>query len=207
MSTGIDENYEHILRRENSLAKAVALEVVKPKPIAVWEVIVPILLIFNHFRLKAAREVFAQNLLFTKKLALDGAMRMARDAQTRQKALSSIMDHTASILASDTQGIYSEQIRQRQIEEIGLLIDHYARLLSAEGMDYPSLVRNAYRGKKNYASFLKELKAAEEEVFFAAKKTLGARTVPGMISSMEQAAQRLRMAEIEGIFSESSPGC
>lgn len=192
--------YESILSKEQALAKAVAITVIKSKPFTVWEVTIPIVFILSYMRLKSTREVFTQNFLFTKKLALEAALDMIKKGQPREEVMSLIEDKTNSILTSVKEGVYSEEIRQKQLKEIDLLIDHYCKLLEAEGKDYASLVINAYQRQKDYSTFLRQLKDAEKQVTNAARQTLGAKTDPEIVFRMEEATDRVRMAEAEKIF-------
>ena len=112
----MDKRYEALLYHERSWARAVSFAAMRPKPLTVWEVLIPIFIVFNHMRLKGAREVFAQNLLFTKKLALDAALAMTKNGQSKAHAISTVEEKTTALLASVKDGIYSEQIRQKQLE-------------------------------------------------------------------------------------------
>ena len=71
--TRLKKKYNIVLTRETNIARLIALKVIKPKPFTVWEVLIPILFIFGYMKSKEQREIFAQNLLFTKKLALSHA--------------------------------------------------------------------------------------------------------------------------------------
>lgn len=204
LPTVIDTRYELILSQERSLAKAVASEVIESNPITVWEIMMPFIFIYNILRFKRAREIFTLNFLFTKKLGLEAALEMIKKGQPRQDVIAKIEDKTNDILASDKKGVYSDKIRQNQLKEIELLIDHYLKLLEAEGKDYPSLIKNAYKTQGNYTNFLHQLKHAEKEVNRAALQTLGkTQTASEMVSAIEKAADRMRMAEADKIFSQS----
>lgn len=200
LSTALDEKYEAILSQEQSWARGVALAAMKPRPLTVWEVMIPIFIVFNYMRLKGAREVFAQNLLFTKELALDAALAMTRNGQSREDAMSSIKKKTQDLLASVKDGIYSEEIRHKQLREIDLLVDHYCRLLKAEGEDYASLVANSYWSHNDYKVFLEELSGAEKEVNFAAVQTLGSQADTEILSRIEKASDRIRTAAAQRTF-------
>lgn len=200
LSTVLDTKYESILAKERSLAKAVAIAVVKARPLTVWDVTIPIIFILNYMKHKEARELFIQNFLFTKTLALEAALNMIKKGHRREDVMSCIEDKTSKILASDKKGIYSEEICQRQMKEIDLLIDHYCKLFEAEGKDYTSLVINAYQGHKDYTNFLGQLKGAEKAVSLAAEQTLGTQANPEIVSRMEEATDRVRVAEAEKIF-------
>ncbi|MEF9426912.1 MAG: NF038143 family protein [Candidatus Mariimomonas ferrooxydans] len=200
MPTVLDTKYKSILTREQSLARAVAISVVKAKPITVWEVTIPIIFILSYMRRKSSREIFTQNFLFTKNLAMEAALEIIKKGQPREEVMSRIEDKTSSLLTSVKEGIYSEEIRQMQLKEIGLLIDHYCKLLKAEGKDCASLVINAYKSQKDYSTFLRQLKEAEKQVTHAARQTLGAQTDPEIVFRMEEATDRVRTAEAGKIF-------
>ncbi|MGD8226470.1 MAG: NF038143 family protein [Desulfobacteraceae bacterium] len=198
--TDLNAKYDTILSQERAWARGVALAAMKQRPITVWEVMIPIFILFNYMRLKGAREVFAQNLLYTKKLALKAAFAMVKNALNREDAMSPVREETQELLASVKDGIYSEKIRQKQLQEIDLLIDHYSRLLKAEGKDYASLLVSAYWSQKDYEAFLVRLKGAESEVNLAAVETLGTQADREMLSRIERASERIRQAGAQRIF-------
>jgi len=200
LPTILDTRYENILTQENTVAKAVARSVIGESPVAVWDVLIPIVFVFNVLKFKRAREIFTLNFLFTKKLALQGAFDMIKTGQSREDALAQIRNRTSEILASDKKGIYSIKIRQKQMREVELLLDHYSRLLNADGKDYVSMVKHAYRTRQNFAAFVKELEGIEKEVNRAASQTVKTASAPDIIIKMEEATARLRAAEAENIF-------
>ncbi|MFC1937531.1 NF038143 family protein [Chloroflexota bacterium] len=194
----LDTRFEAILAKERSLAKAVAGTVIGVNPVTAWDVVMPVLFMVNFLRYRKAREVFTLNFLFTKKLALEAAYDMIKKEKGKEEALATIEAKTDNLLMSDRKGIYSAKIRQRQMVEIELLLDHYCKLLEAEGKDYATLVKNAYQTRDNCKAFLERLKRAEKEVNRAARQTLGAGTE--MISQMEKAVESERMAGVEKVF-------
>jgi len=198
--TVLDTKYEKILSQERSLAKTVANGVIGQHPVGVWDVLIPIVFLFNFLNFKRARETFTLNFMFTKKLALEAAFNMIKKEINKEEAITQIKDKTSQILASDKKGIYSVKIRQKQMREIELLIDHYYRLFNAEGKDYPSMVKNAYGTRKDYTVFLKQLEQVEKEVNRAATQTLRTSSAPDIVSKMEEATDRMRAAEVERIF-------
>ena len=204
LPTVLDTKHESILAYERSLAKAVASAVIESRPLSVWEITIPILFVANFFRFKRSREVFTLNFLFTKKLALEAAYDMIKKCHGKDEAMSRIKEKTKTVLASDQKGIYSQKIRQRQLKEMELLIDHYRRLLEAEGKDYTSMMRNAYRTRENYDKFLGKLKGAEIEVNMAAKQTVKISTASNLVSKMEKAAEKIRLARAEKIFGSNN---
>jgi len=200
LPTILDTKHENILTQEKALAKRVASVVIGQNPVTAWDVLIPIFFVFNVLKFKRAREIFTLNFLFTKKLALQGAFDMVKKGQSREDALGQIRDRTSQILASDKEGIYSIKIRQKQMREMELLLDHYFRLLNADGKDYGSMVKHAYRTRQDFAAFVKELEGIEKEVNRAASQTVGTVSAPDIISKMEETAGRLRKAQVETIF-------
>jgi len=200
LPTILDTKYENILAQENAVAKAVARSVIGQNPVTAWDVLIPIVFIFNVLKFKRAREIFSLNFLFTKKLALQGAFDMIKTGQSREDALAQIRNRTSEILASDKKGIYSIKIRQKQMREVELLLDHYSRLLNADGKDYSSMVRNAYLTRNGYVAFAKQLEGIEKEVNRVASQTVKTASAPDIIIKMEETTARLRAAEAENIF-------
>jgi hypothetical protein len=200
LPTILDTKHENILAQEKALAKSVASVVIGQNPVTAWDVLIPIVFVFNVLKFKRAREIFTLNFLFTKKLALQGAFDMVKKGQSREDALGQIRDRTSQILASDKEGIYSIKIRQKQMREMELLLDHYFRLLNADGKDYGSMVKHAYRTRQDFAAFVKELEGIEKEVNRAASQTVGTASAPDIVLRMEETAGRLRKAQVETIF-------
>ena len=198
--SNLNVKYKKILSHERSWAISVARSVIKQRPISVWEVMIPILLVFLYAKSRTDKENFIQNLLFTKNLALEAAFDMIEKGLGKEKVISKIKDKTGDILASDTKGVYSQKIRLKQMKEIELLVGHYQRLLEAEGQDYDTMTKNAYQTLEKYTAFLDQLEQAEKEVYKAAQKTVKATTGSDLVSKMEKATERVRKARAEKIF-------
>jgi hypothetical protein len=196
----LKKKYDMILSRETAIARAVALATIKPRPFSVWEVLIPIIFIFGYMKSKETREVFAQNVLFTKKMALQAAFDMLKKGHTRETEMERIRSKTREMIASIPGGIYSAEIRQEQLKEIDLLIDHYGRLLNSEGDDYDSLVFNAYRTPQQLTDFFERLQKAEESVGRAAHNTLGGNADTPTLERMNATLRNTRLKITEKIF-------
>ena len=202
--TRLKKKYNIVLARETNIARLIALKVIKPKPFTVWEVLIPILFIFGYMKSKEQREIFAQNLLFTKKLALDAVYDLLKKDLSRQTVELQVKKKTDDLLAALPDNVYSEAIRQEQLKEVDLHMGHYIKLMQAEGTDYDTLVLDAYRTSTEYNDFLERLKGAEEKVAQAARQTLGANTDTAMAQRIKDATNSARMAEIDKIFGTNS---
>ncbi len=196
-----DAKYDTILTHETAWAYGTASALHAQRPITVWEVLIPIFLVFNFAKTRGDRQFLAQNLMFTKQLALDGAMDIVKRGTSREEAMEQARSKTDEILHSEHNGLYSEHIQRSQLREIELLVDHYCRLLRSNGTDYRSLVTTAYMERWEYDDFLDKLKNAEKEVSTAAMETLGSRGDPEFTARMERHAARLRKAAADRIFS------
>lgn len=201
MPTKLKKKFDVILARERQMAKSVAFQAIKPKPFSVWEVLIPVIFILSFMRSKEQREIFAQNLMFTKKMALEAAFEMLNKKRSKEAVLSRIASETQDLLASVADGVYSEAIRQKQLQEIDLLIDHYGKLMGGEGRDYVTLVANAYRTREDYAVFQDKLTSAERRVTQAARETLGDQTDDQLVARIDSASDRFRRQEVETIYS------
>ena len=200
MPAEIKKKFDAILAREKQMAKSIALKAMPSKPLSVWEVLIPVVFILGYMRSKADRDIFSQNMLFTKKMALEAALDMLKTKKSKAAALMQIELKTKELLCSLPDGIYSDDIRQEQLGEINLLIDHYALLLGAGGEDYASLVVSSYRTGKDYALFNDMLASAEKKVTEAARQTLGHQADNDMAAKIEKIIDDLRRKEVETIF-------
>jgi hypothetical protein len=198
------QKFKIIFERERSMAQGLALSLIRPKTLTVWEIMLPIIFILNFMKLKQSREIFVQNQMFTKKMALDAALDIKKKNASKETVMAQIQAKTKEMVSSVPGGIYSDDIRRQQLKEIDLLVDHYTRLLNAEGQDYPSLVTDAYQTAADYSSFLEALKSAENEVMGAARRTLGDQTDVATAAKIESITASMRAAEVNNIFSSES---
>jgi hypothetical protein len=196
----LKKKYDIILSHETAIARSVALATLKPKPFSVWEVLIPIIFIFGYMKSKETREVFAQNVLFTKKMALQAAFDMSKKGRTRETEMERVRSKTSDMIASIPGGIYSDEIRKEQLKEIDLLVDHYCLLLNSTGDDYNSLVFNAYQTPEGLANFYEQLQKAEEGVGRAARNTLGDSADTPTLERMNTALRSSRIKQTEKIF-------
>lgn len=182
------------------MARTLAVSLIKPKPLTVWEIMIPVIFILNYVKLKHSRELFVQNQMFTKKMALDAALDMKKKDLPKETALAQIDARTQELVTTVPDGIYSEDIRKQQLVEIDALIDHYSLLLNAPGTDYAALVTHAYRSAADYSSFLEALQSAEKAVISAAHRTLGAQADTQTAAKIESMTESMRSAELNNLY-------
>ena len=201
MLSELRKKFNAIYNYERHIGSSVALRVIKSKPIGVWEFLIPVVFILHFMRNKQNREVFIQNYLFTKQHALEAAHKMLKKGISREEAFSRVRDQTRALLtAPETQGIYSDNIRQQQLKEIDFLFDHYLKLLGAEGRSYDALIRAAYASRQAYLEFHEQLKSVEKNVSDAARQTLGPKADDNALLRIEKTTEEIRQNQIEKIF-------
>jgi methyl-accepting chemotaxis protein len=201
LPTVLDTKINNIYKEERDVAVAISSEVTGILVFGVWDFMLPPLFIINVLKHHRTKEAFALNFLFTKKLALEAARAMCCSGQTREESLAQVDRETAALLRSDQKGIYSERIRQKQAQEISLLIDHYLILINTEDKTYRDMVRAAYRDRDAYNTFIHRLTMAEKEVNRAALQTVGNNNAArDFASSMEEAVSRIRANDTKNTF-------
>ena len=198
------KKYKIISEKERSMAQGLAASLIRPKQLTVWEIMIPVIFILNYVKLKHSREIFIQNQLFTKKMALDAALDMKKKELSKTAVMGEIQAKTKELLTSVPGGIYSDDIRQQQLKEMDLLIDHYCKLLNADGRDYAALVTSAYPSATEYHSFFDQPKMAETEVMGAAQRTLGNQTDLATAEKIESITETIRASEVNKIFPSNS---
>jgi len=197
----LDTKLKNILAEERDVAKAVASEVTGTFALGVWDFMLPPLFAINLLKHQRTKEAFTLNYLFTKKLALEAARNILQHGLTKNDSLSQVERQTAAILSSDRKGIYSEKVRLKQIQEIGLLIDHYQKLLVSEGKTYSDMVKAAYKDREVFKTFLYRLTSAEKEVNRAALQIVGKNVeAKDFVARMEEAVAYIRDRDLDNIF-------
>lgn len=200
MQQDLKTKYQSILDHEEARARRISYTVNKSKPISVWEVMVPFIFIASYMKMKQVREIFAKNLIFTRKLGLDGAFEMRKSGKKREQVMASVAEKTQKLLTDDTLGIYSDSIRQAQHDEVAFLLDHYGKLLDAEGSDYASLVKHAYKSREALVCFQQRLKQSKERVNEEVLQSLGDKADKALLDRIETALEKERTTELDRIF-------
>ena len=196
----LKDRYDAILAREGRHASAVSFPVFPEPQVSVWEVVVLPLLVINYMRRKGLREQFRESYLYTKRIALARALDLAREHATPEEAWAKVEETTKQVQAETPDPLYPEPYRQAQLKEIRLLMDHYGRLLQAEGDDYDDLVRSAYPDRTEYESFSEELMEMECAVTQIALDNLEHAADSTLPERLHDACDEVRAREAERIY-------
>ena len=197
----MEKKHHIILEAEESFARAVALGVHVKRPLSAWHFILPGMFIFDFLRRSSETRRYSDLFLFPRKLALDGALDILNGGD-RKKILSQIEDNMKQWLAS--LNLYSEKLHRKHMEEISLLVEHYSKLLHAEGNNYPGLVKYAYPARESYEAYLHRLSAAEQEVDHVIAEIRGeTKEIMERLRVEQIQVMELRTKEVNQIFSRT----
>lgn len=166
----MESKYDKILSAEESFAREVALGVHVTKSLTVWHYLIPGMFIIDFLRRGSEIKRYSYHFMFPRKLALDVAQAMTQGEEKSQRLLQADQEVKTWL---NSLILYSEDLHLSQMAVVNLLVDHYVRLLKAEGESYYGLIENAYISRENYEVFLSSLALAEEDVDQSIIKTLG----------------------------------
>jgi hypothetical protein len=199
--TNYKKNKALILDGEESFARAVALGVIVKRPLSPWHFLLPGMFLFDFLRRSSETRRYSDLFLFPRKLALNGALEIL-NGEDRKEILSQIEDGMKHWLVS--LNLYSERLHRKQMDVIDLLVDHYSKLLDAEGNDYPGLIKGAYPARESYEAYLHRLSAAEQEVDHAIAEIRGeTREIMERLRVEQVQVTELRTKEVHRIFSRT----
>ena len=132
-----------------------------------WRTIAFPFFIYDYIRYIKRLSVLRKNLFFTKQLALEAAQNIYQGKE-RAWQIRQIEIKTREILDKEKKGFYTEKIRNKQLNEITFLIDHYLDLLGTNQTSCRDAIKAIYSSKGSYLAFLNKLQKTEEEVIQAA---------------------------------------
>jgi 23S rRNA G2069 N7-methylase RlmK/C1962 C5-methylase RlmI len=156
-----DKKKALVLDGEVSFARAAALGVIVKRPLSAWHFLLPGMFLFDFLRRNSETKRYSEVFLFPRKLALNGALEIIK-GEDRKNILSRAEEKMRAWLISLK--LDSDRLLQGHMEEIHLLIDHYSKLLRAEGNNYTSLIKGAYKTREQYETYLQQLTTKEQEV-------------------------------------------
>jgi hypothetical protein len=194
-----NKNKALILDGEESFARAVALGIIVKRPPSAWHFLLPGMFLFDFLRRSSETRRYSDLFLFPRKLALGGALDIL-NGEDRKEILSQIEDEIKQWLVS--LNLCSERLQRKHMDVIDLLVDHYSRLLHAEGDNYPGLIKEAYQARESYETYLQRLSAAEQEVDQAIAEIRGQEIVERLRMEQVQVTE-LRTKEVNRIFSRT----
>lgn len=188
-----------IVFAEENFARAVALGVMVKRPLTAWHILIPGMFIFDFLRRSSEIKRYSTLFMFPRKIALDVALDITRGEDRKNRVLRAEGEISEWLTSLK---LYSGRLHQGHIDEITLLIDHYSKLLNAEGANYHALVKNAYKNKGKYQVFLNQLASVEKEVDQAiAEIRCENHEIWKRLQAEQTQVEELRKKEIDKAFS------
>lgn len=192
------EKYNLILKREENFARLVALGLWIKRPLSPWHYLLPGMFIFDYLRRSVMVKNYSAAFLFPRQLALELSLKALAGTEIRQLMLEAGERIRAWL---DTHKLYSAEIKDRHMEQISILMEHYIKLLQAEGNEYNLLVKRTYGNKINYENFIEKLRAAENYVDLAIANYLGnTEEIRKRLEAEREQVAELRKREMQKIF-------
>ncbi len=189
---------ERILWAEEQFAREVTLGVVIQKPLSVFNYLIPGMFIINYLRRGSAIRQYTKHYLFPRKLAMNASRDLLK-GEERALLDSQIAAEIENWLKA--LNLYSEDLAQAQKVVVDLLIEHFRKLLEAEGVNYYDLIENTYKTRNDYMSYIDKLSSAEKEIDQAIIKKVGpSRKLKEKLRAEEQQVDMRRKKILEEIF-------
>lgn len=160
MSLNLKEKYHTILAHEEQFAYRLAKDVVKKPEVSVWMILLPVLFVHHMMQLsqyKAGVQTFAQNILGTKRKALDKAF---EEAESGKSVPYGMEEYFPQVSLTTTE---EKTLAEKQIKMIRIMEEHYLALLHQPGQNLEDLVRGVYDSSGSYRYYLNKLTDAENE--------------------------------------------
>jgi len=197
---GVAWKYATIRSADVKFTREVALAVYGKRSVPVWYFYVPFMFLLEAIRKGSFIRTFLQASTLPQELAINAALELNRgeDKVTLLLRIEEPIRKWLSDLGIDTPGLF-----QKQMEEIGLQLEHYSRLLKADGDTYHALVKGAYTNREQYEVFLSQLHSVGRDACREVVAILGDnKELAKRVQLTQQQSEKLREQEASGIFSQ-----
>jgi hypothetical protein len=155
------DRYDIITHAEEQFAREVCLGVVYLRPLSVWHYLIPGMFIIDFLRRGSIIRKYTETFMFPRKLALEGARSLSA-GETRAVIDSHLEGEIKNWLTAHR--LDHQDLVKAQKETVDLLMNHYLKLLQAEGESYYDLIEHAYSSRENFEAHLQQIAAAENNV-------------------------------------------
>ena len=183
---------------EQQFAREVSLGVIYLRPRSVWHYMIPGMFLLDFLRRGSTTRKYTETFMFPRKLALQTARNLPV-GHAKASVATSLETEIRNWLT--TLKLDSQDLVKAQKETVDLLIDHYVRLLQAEGESYYDLIQNAYSTRETFEAHLHQLTAAENEVDQAILARVGDNpAVKEKLQLEARQVQKRRQKILEDIF-------
>ena len=164
------DKYEMIIAFERQFAREVTLGVIVQRPPSVWHYLLPGMFIVDFLQRTSAISRYTKYFMFPRQLSIDAARHLLQgyDESAENSRIAAEIEKWLNSLH-----LYSIRLASAQQHAIDVMIDHYTKLLSAEGGSYLELIENAYGSREAYEAHVRELASSEAEIDQAIIEKMG----------------------------------
>lgn len=155
------DKYDIIIAAEQQFAREVTLGVIYLRPPSGWQYLIPGMFIFDFLRRGSTIRKYTETFMFPRNLALEGARSLSA-GETRATIDQHLEGEIKNWLIAHQ--LDSRDLVLAQKETVDLLLDHYVKLLQAEGQTYYDLIQHAYSSRENFDAHLQQIAVAENKV-------------------------------------------
>lgn len=192
--------YDLILAAEEGFARQVALGVIVTTPQSAFHYLIPFMFIFDFLRRTATIRHYTRHFMVPRRLAIAAAYDIF-NGESRTTRVSEIEPEIGTWL--NGLKLFSSTVREKQMGVIHLLVEHYLKLLQADGDTYSALIRNSYDNRQNYEAHSRRLAASGEELDRAIIEELGEdEKLRGKMEAEQRQIERLSEKSMDQIFQE-----
>ena len=155
------DKYEMIIAFERQFAREVTLGVIVQRPLSVWHYLLPGMFIIDFLRRTSAISRYTKYFMFPRQLSVDAARHLLQgyDESAEKSRIAAEIEKWLNSLH-----LYSTRLAKAQQYAIDVLIDHYTKLLSAEGGSHLELIEDAYGSREAYEAYVLRLTSAETDI-------------------------------------------
>ena len=192
------DKYNIIVNAEEQFAREVTLGVIVTRPLTAWHYIIPGMFIIDFLRRGSAIRQYTKHFMFPRKLALDAATGKMK-GEDEAFVISRMEDEIRIWLES--LNLSSSDLVQAHVKLVKILVEHYLKLLNAEGDSFYLLIENAYQNSDKFRQFIELITPAENEVDRQVINQLGGneRVQEKILAEQQQIAKR-RQKIMEEVF-------
>lgn len=161
-SKELSRKYWIIHEEENQFARTLAIYIRSKMPQPKWHLLIPFKFLYEFLSTRRLGDDLFRNAMFFKIMALKSAYRLYMDenAQSLRQEFSDKLQEKLETLNLNT-----SKAHEIYLELIDLFVDHYHRLMSAQGKTYKELLKNGYNGDASeYEAFLDRVGQLEEAI-------------------------------------------
>jgi hypothetical protein len=190
--TTLTQKRDILLQRELAFANAIGAAVFEKPKVSFWIVLIPFLFLYFIYRMqryKSGRMKFDEEFMTTRRRAMAAALNAL---ETKGLPDTDEVARNSGLPAP---------LQEPYLSWVKTLAEYYMDLLSADGENFESLVRAAYRSRTEYLLILNRLTTVEREFYSALKPHMdAAEEASDIIATIESQSQKLRRELAEQIF-------